>query len=70
VLACRDKEESVVLEAIRALFGSLPYPAPGLFAASPAQSEDARDGKRRARAWLLVSSEAKRPSTYIPGSQV
>jgi hypothetical protein len=59
----------VVLEAIRALFGSLPAAAGPLFSASPT-SEDWKDVKMRARAWALMSSKAKQAAVFIPGLQV
>ncbi|KAK9919131.1 hypothetical protein WJX75_009619 [Coccomyxa subellipsoidea] len=68
LLATRDKEELVVLEAIRALFGSLPAAAGPLFSASPT-SEDWKDVKMRARAWALMSSKAKQAAVFIPGLQ-
>lgn len=62
----------MVLEAIKAMFGCLPPAAGHLFAASSsaAPSEDPRDAKMRARAWALVSSEAKQPAVHVPGLQV
>lgn len=56
-----------MLEAIRAMFGCLPGPAQSLFATPAAQGEDHKDRKRRVRAWLLASSEAKR---QVAASQV
>lgn len=59
----------MVLETIRALFGSLPAAAGPLFSASPT-SEDWKDVKMRARAWALMSSKAKQAAVFIPGLQV
>ena len=68
-LTCRDKEDLVVMEAIKSMFGCLPSAAGPLFSAAPG-SEDLKDAKMRARAWALVSSEAKRPAVYTAGLQV
>lgn len=57
------------MEAIKSMFACLPSAAGPLFSATPA-SEDLKDAKMRARAWALVSSEAKRPAVSIPGLQV
>ncbi|CAL8471398.1 g10940 [Coccomyxa elongata] len=68
LLATMDKEEFVMMEAIKSMFGCLPSAVGPLFSAAPA-SEDLKDAKMRARAWALVSSEAKRPAVSIPGLQ-
>ena len=59
----------MLLEAIRACFGTLPAPAPPLFAPAGPPAEDLRDARMRARAWALMSAEAPRPAVYIPGLQ-
>ena len=67
---CRDKEALVVVEAIKALFGSLPSASGHLFAAASVPQEGRNEVRRKARAWKLVSHEAKQALPAVPGVQV
>ena len=59
----------VVMEATRALFGSLPAASGPLFALVPGPEDSRRDVRLKARAWKLVSHEAKQALTPLPGVQ-
>ena len=59
----------MVMEATRALFGSLPATSGPLFAAAPGPEDSRRDVRLKARAWKLVSHEAKQALTPPPGVQ-
>ena len=67
---CRDREDLVVVEAIKALFGSLPSGSGPLFSAAPLPEDNQKDIRLKARAWKLVSHEAKQALPALPGSQV
>ena len=60
----------MVVEAIKALFGSLPSASGPLFAAPPVPEEGRKEVLRKTRAWRLVSHEAKQALPAIPGAQV
>ena len=60
----------MVVEAIKALFGSLPSGSGPLFSAAPLLEDNRKDIRLKARAWKLVSHEAKQPLPALPGSQV
>ena len=59
----------MVMEATRVLFGSLPAASGPLFAAAPGPEDSRRDVRMKARAWKLVSHEAKQALTPLPGVQ-
>ena len=59
-----------MVEAIKAMFGSLPSASGPLFAAASAPEEGRKELRRKARAWKLVSHEAKQALPAIPGVQV
>lgn len=67
---CRDREELVVMEAVKALFGSLPSASGPLFSTAAAPEDSRRDVRTKARAWKLVSHEAKQALPAIRGTQV
>ena len=67
---CRDREDLVVVEAIKALFGSLPSGSGPLFSAASLPEDNRKDVRLKARAWKLVSHEAKQALPALPGSQV
>lgn len=58
------------MEAIKALFGSLPSASAPIFAAVPVPEDSKKDIRLKARAWKLVSHEAKQTLPAIPGVQV
>ncbi len=60
----------MVVEAIKALFGSLPSGSGPLFSAATPPEDSRRDVRLKARAWKLVSHEAKQALPVPPGSQV
>ena len=55
---CRDAENLVALEAIKAMFGTLPSEAGPLGGAAPPE-DFARAARTRQRAWAFVSSQAR-----------
>ena len=59
-----------MVEAIKAMFGSLPSASGPLFAATSAPEEGRKELRRKARAWKLVSHEAKQVLPAVPGVQV
>lgn len=59
-----------MVEAIKAMFGSLPSASGHLFAASSVPEEGRKEVRRKARAWKLVSHEAKQALPAVPGVQV
>ena len=58
-----------MMEATRGLFGSLPAASGPLFAGAPGPEDSRRDVRMKARAWKLVSHEAKQALTPLPGVQ-
>ena len=60
----------MVMEATRALFGSLLAASGPLFAAAPGPEDSRREVRLKARAWKLVSHEAKQSLPPLPGVQV
>ena len=60
----------MVVEAIKALFGSLPSGSGPLFSAARLPEDNRKDVRLKARAWKLVSHEAKQALPALPQSQV
>ncbi|KAK9807563.1 hypothetical protein WJX72_002624 [[Myrmecia] bisecta] len=79
MLATKDKEDLVVLEAVKALFGYLPAPDAGLDGPAPppvGKKDKARDAaelaeaKFRLRAWTYAAAQAESAAPmYIPKLQ-
>lgn len=57
---CRDQDDLVTLEAIKALFGQLPPYNPSLMTGATALTpqEELVSNRMRIRAWSMVSSQA------------
>ena len=60
----------MVVEAIKAIFGSLPSAPGSLFASASPSEEGRKEIRRKARAWKLASHEAKQALPAVPGAQV
>ncbi|DBA86816.1 TPA: hypothetical protein ACH3X2_005399 [Trebouxia sp. C0005] len=71
MLATRDQDDLVTVEAIKALFGQLPPYNPSLMTGATALTpqEELVSNRMRIRAWSMVSSQAAAEVVYIPGLQ-
>lgn len=67
-LLCRDQDDLVTLEAVKALFGQLPPYNPSVMTGATAQSpqEELVSNRMRIRAWSMVASQVSLPCFLLP----
>ena len=65
---CRDQDDLVTLEAVKALFGQLPPYNPSVMTGATAQSpqEELVSNRMRIRAWSMVASQVSPPPPSFP----
>lgn len=71
MLATRDQDDLVTLEAVKALFGQLPPYNPSVMTGATVQSpqEELVSNRMRIRAWSMVASQAAAEVVYVPDMQ-